>query len=665
MEPPQPSSPSSKHCDECKTNEFKYKCPGCSVRSCSLPCVKAHKQRTGCTGKRQQLTEFVPLSKFDDNLLLSDYNMLEDVKRIADSAKRRRVSLCGSDYGIPLHLKNLINGARSRRFKLFFLPTGMSKRQTNKTSYNNRWKVFYWTIEWRFHSTDIKLIDHGVNENSNLCSVIQKHLKPGPTNHPLKPFYLEPVESLKFYISKYPKNPRSPVRELDINAPIRKQLDNLVIIEYPVIHVFLPSHSPDVQVQKPIVSQQVQPKTDPVNDSQPDVDPKGLFFKEEEIKDHDSAEPHVLDLTDKSNSKTETKDERANVIDKSPVNDSQPDIDPKGVSIKEEEIKDRDSAEPHVSDLTDKSNRKTETKDEGGNVIDKSPVNDSQPDVDPKGVFIKEEEIKDRDSAEPHVLDLMDKSNRKTETKDEGGNVIDKSPVNDSQPDVDPKGVFFKEEEIKDHDSAEPHVLDLTDKSNSKTETKDEGANVIDKTDPVNDSQPDVDPKGVFFKEEEIKDHDSAEPHVLGLTDKSNRKTETKDEGANAIDKSPVNDSRPDVDPKGVFFKEKEIKDHDSTEPHVLNLTDKSNSKTETKDEGANVIDKSLDSTCDDNVLSDLMNFDFEPELVDVYSSLISETNPDDFLDFDGLCDDLPSKEDSKLGGIEEELEEGEIADSD
>ncbi|KAI7752628.1 hypothetical protein M8C21_006405 [Ambrosia artemisiifolia] len=358
----------------------------CTVQSCSLPCVKAHKQRTGCTGKRQQLTEFVPLSKFDDNLLLSDYNMLEDVKRIADSAKRRRVSLCGNYSGIPLHLRTLINAARTRRFKLFFLPNGMSKRQINKTSYNHRCKSISWTIEWRFHSTDIKLIDHGVHENSNICSVIQKHLKPGPTNHPLKPFYLEPVESLKFYISKHPKNPRSPVRELDINAPIRKQLDNLVIIEYPVIHVFLPSHSPDVKVVKAIVSQPVQPKTDPVNDSQPD-----------------------------------------------------------------------------------------------------------------------------------------------------------------------PKAVFFKEEEIKDHDSADPHVLDLADNSNSKTETKDEG-----------------------------------------------------------------------------------------------------------------FIHQSLDSTHNDNELSDVVNFDFEPELIDVYSSLIAETNPDDFLDFDGLCDDLPSKEeDSKLGVIEEELEEGEIADSD
>ncbi|KAK9051604.1 hypothetical protein SSX86_028231 [Deinandra increscens subsp. villosa] len=385
MEPPQSSPASSNLCSECKTNEFKYKCPGCSLRSCSLPCVKAHKQRTGCTGKRQQLTEFVPLSKFDDNLLLSDYNMLEDVKRIADSAKRRRVNICGTYAGIPFHLKSLLHAAKSRRIRLIFLANGMSKRRTNKTSYDQGSKSISWTIEWRFHSTNINLVDHGVDESSNICSVIQKHLKPDPINQPLKPFYLEPVESLKFYISKNPKQPKSAFRELDINAPISRQLRNLVIVEYLVIHVFLPSHTPDVKVVKDTVKQQVQPKTDPVHDSQPS-----------------------------------------------------------------------------------------------------------------------------------------------------------------------PEGVFFKEEEIKDPDSADPHVLDLSSKPNIKTETKDE-----------------------------------------------------------------------------------------------------------------EFMQKSLDSTYHDNDLADMMNFNFEPELIDVYSSLISETNPDDFLDFDGLCDDLPSKEDMKCGVIEEELEEGEIADSD
>lgn len=57
-------------CEECKSNPSKYKCPGCSIHSCSLPCVKSHKKRTGCTGTRDQ-TQFVPLSQFDDNTLLS------------------------------------------------------------------------------------------------------------------------------------------------------------------------------------------------------------------------------------------------------------------------------------------------------------------------------------------------------------------------------------------------------------------------------------------------------------------------------------------------------------------------------------------------------------------------------------------------------------------
>ncbi|PSS26449.1 Box C/D snoRNA protein [Actinidia chinensis var. chinensis] len=125
-------------CEECKLNPSKYKCPGCSVRSCSLPCVKAHKQRTVCTGKRQQ-TQFVPLSQFDDNLILSDYNMLEDVKRIADSAQRMRLKLCGySHFRLPFPLKGLRSAAANRRTKLLFLPSGMTKRETNRSYYNNR-----------------------------------------------------------------------------------------------------------------------------------------------------------------------------------------------------------------------------------------------------------------------------------------------------------------------------------------------------------------------------------------------------------------------------------------------------------------------------------------------------------------------------------------------
>ena len=62
--------PERKLCQECKKAEWRYKCPRCEFRSCALACVKAHKDRTGCDGKRDR-TAFVPLAEFCDNVLVS------------------------------------------------------------------------------------------------------------------------------------------------------------------------------------------------------------------------------------------------------------------------------------------------------------------------------------------------------------------------------------------------------------------------------------------------------------------------------------------------------------------------------------------------------------------------------------------------------------------
>ncbi|KAL2461300.1 HIT-type Zinc finger family protein [Abeliophyllum distichum] len=291
-------------CEECKTSPSKYKCPGCSLRSCSLLCVKAHKQRTGCTGKRP-LTDFLPLSEFNDNILISDYNMLEDVKRVAESAQRMRLKLCGKSHvRLPYPLKSLRSAAASRRTKLLFLSNGMSKREMNQTYYNNRKKFISWTIEWRFHSTDVVLVDHGVHENTNLCSVIENHLEGGPWNHRLRQFNDEPLDSLNFFIRKYPKGPRSPYRKLNIKASIREQLANLVILEYPVIHVFLPSHNHDFEVINDVIPKKVELNKPVDNDF-----PEGVTFKEEEIEDSGLSRPHISDLLEHANQNMVTETE--------------------------------------------------------------------------------------------------------------------------------------------------------------------------------------------------------------------------------------------------------------------------------------------------------------------------------------------------------------------
>lgn len=63
--------------------------------------------------------------------------MLEEAKRVAESAQRMRYKLC-SFYLLPNHLRSLRHAAASRMTKLLFLPGGMSKREKNQTRYDKR-----------------------------------------------------------------------------------------------------------------------------------------------------------------------------------------------------------------------------------------------------------------------------------------------------------------------------------------------------------------------------------------------------------------------------------------------------------------------------------------------------------------------------------------------
>lgn len=69
----------------------------------------------------------------------ADYNLLEEVKSAAESAQRTRNKLCGySHFKLPFHLRGLKNASGSRRTKLLFLPSGMSKRSRNQSRYDPR-----------------------------------------------------------------------------------------------------------------------------------------------------------------------------------------------------------------------------------------------------------------------------------------------------------------------------------------------------------------------------------------------------------------------------------------------------------------------------------------------------------------------------------------------
>ncbi|KAK8953347.1 hypothetical protein KSP40_PGU019046 [Platanthera guangdongensis] len=242
-------------CYECGSNPWKYRCPGCSIRSCSLACVNSHKKRTGCMGKRSH-TEVVPLSQFDDNLLLSDYKLLEETKRVADSARRKSSDFHGYFHlRLPYKLWILRKAANRRKTCLLFFPPGMSKREKNNSRYNPR----------------------------------RKHLAPGPWNHKLRPFCDVQLEDLKLFVRKNPKGSKSLFRKLDIKAPIHRQFSNITILEYPVIFVYLPSFDHDFEVETwkiPSIRDTVPPSICP--------SPSGTLYKVEEVEEGDGASDTII-----------------------------------------------------------------------------------------------------------------------------------------------------------------------------------------------------------------------------------------------------------------------------------------------------------------------------------------------------------------------------------
>ncbi|XP_061635707.1 uncharacterized protein znhit6 isoform X4 [Phyllopteryx taeniolatus] len=123
------------NCGVCGFGEAKYKCPACLTHSCSLLCVKKHKEESRCSGVRNK-TAFLNLSQFDEITLLSDYRFLEDTGRFAGGAQRDNL------IRVPhasMRAKKLIVNARKMNITLRTLPSTFTKSKENSTIFNFRY----------------------------------------------------------------------------------------------------------------------------------------------------------------------------------------------------------------------------------------------------------------------------------------------------------------------------------------------------------------------------------------------------------------------------------------------------------------------------------------------------------------------------------------------
>lgn len=131
-------------------NPYKYCCPRCSSRTCSLSCIKRHKQWASCSGIRDRAAYIKRKDLATPKAIDHDYNYLTSIERQFDIAERHAES-----RGILLY-NNQKDSQRERhqpakgelplqaaikqtRVIVDTAPKGMSRQKQNKTYWDRKY----------------------------------------------------------------------------------------------------------------------------------------------------------------------------------------------------------------------------------------------------------------------------------------------------------------------------------------------------------------------------------------------------------------------------------------------------------------------------------------------------------------------------------------------
>ncbi|ORY56134.1 uncharacterized protein BCR38DRAFT_451534 [Pseudomassariella vexata] len=190
-------------CVICHIKPPQYKCPRCGARTCSLVCVKKHKNWSSCNGERDPTVYIPPVKLRTDAGIDHDYNFLTKIERTIERAEKalteeRGIALPSQNAPPPNKLRRLNKGqsrgnvtmgdgsrpwARSaiRRLKALgisvkHVPMGMTRERENTTSYNKRTNTVNWQVEW------LLLCPRSDGEGLSLLRLVCKTLDHIPLN---------------------------------------------------------------------------------------------------------------------------------------------------------------------------------------------------------------------------------------------------------------------------------------------------------------------------------------------------------------------------------------------------------------------------------------------------------------------------------------------------
>ncbi|CAH1380955.1 unnamed protein product [Tenebrio molitor] len=228
-------------CEVCSKQNARYCCPRCEIKTCSLNCNRIHKLEVECNGIRDK-TKFIPINKFTNLDLASDYRLLEETTRVVEVSKKGR-----SGLGFPLNkrFRRLEKEALKRKMVLKFLPKTFVRHKNNSTYFNIEKELIEWHVEWIFvNSENFKISENNVPENVRLSLLLDKYLSKQEEvelQEKLQYYQSADLPGIKILLQAEQKSGKK-FYELDPTFTLKDCLKNKIIIEYPVIHLVLKDH---------------------------------------------------------------------------------------------------------------------------------------------------------------------------------------------------------------------------------------------------------------------------------------------------------------------------------------------------------------------------------------------------------------------------------------
>ncbi|XP_014682037.1 PREDICTED: box C/D snoRNA protein 1-like [Priapulus caudatus] len=228
-------------CEVCESSTTKYCCPACETRTCSLPCVNAHKELSGCTGRRDR-TKYVPTSDMGDLTLLSDYRFLEEVDRTVDNGVRSEQAR-RRDYTLFMH--KMTQKARIRGIDLRLMPSSFSRRRGNATFYHARADAFFWQLELVFPAAGAAagFTERKLHESTHLSDVLGKYLGTAADmelSGRLRAAYGDrrPADVVVLMAAEGAQRQR--YHRLAVSHSLAENLRGKTVVEFPKLYVVLP-----------------------------------------------------------------------------------------------------------------------------------------------------------------------------------------------------------------------------------------------------------------------------------------------------------------------------------------------------------------------------------------------------------------------------------------